>query len=108
MYAIRSYYGTPRARASQTLILPPEPDVAGMTENMASAYTSSSDGTFGITRTPLCSRLATRPASGFVITSYSIHYTKLYEKCARECPCDAISWGDKVMFNGYEMSYNFV
>jgi ferredoxin len=24
-------------------------------------------------------------------------------KCARECPCDAISWGDKVMFNGYEM-----
>jgi ferredoxin len=24
-------------------------------------------------------------------------------KCARECPCNAISWGDKVMFNGYEM-----
>jgi ferredoxin len=24
-------------------------------------------------------------------------------KCARECPCDAISWGDSVMFNGYEM-----
>ena len=24
-------------------------------------------------------------------------------KCARECPCDAISWGPKVMFNGYEM-----
>lgn len=24
-------------------------------------------------------------------------------KCARECPCDAISFGDKVMFNGYEM-----
>lgn len=24
-------------------------------------------------------------------------------KCARECPCDAISWGSKVMFNGYEM-----
>lgn len=24
-------------------------------------------------------------------------------KCARECPCDAISWGKKVMFNGYEM-----
>ncbi|MBN07718.1 MAG: Fe-S protein [Rhodospirillaceae bacterium] len=24
-------------------------------------------------------------------------------KCARECPCDSISWGDKVMFNGYEM-----
>ena len=24
-------------------------------------------------------------------------------KCARECPCDAISWGDKKMFNGYEM-----
>ncbi len=24
-------------------------------------------------------------------------------KCARECPCDAISYGDKVMFNGYEM-----
>ncbi|SLN27168.1 hypothetical protein [Oceanibacterium hippocampi] len=24
-------------------------------------------------------------------------------KCARECPCDAIFWGDKVMFNGYEM-----
>ncbi|MDP6690967.1 MAG: reductive dehalogenase domain-containing protein, partial [Alphaproteobacteria bacterium] len=23
-------------------------------------------------------------------------------KCARECPCDAISWGDKIMFNGYE------
>jgi len=24
-------------------------------------------------------------------------------KCARECPCDAIPWGDKVMFNAYEM-----
>ena len=24
-------------------------------------------------------------------------------KCARECPTDSISWGDKVMFNGYEM-----
>ncbi len=24
-------------------------------------------------------------------------------KCARECPCDAIPAGDKVMFNGYEM-----
>jgi reductive dehalogenase len=24
-------------------------------------------------------------------------------KCARECPCDAIAWGDKVMFNGYEI-----
>ena len=24
-------------------------------------------------------------------------------KCARECPCSAISLGDKVMFNGYEM-----
>ena len=24
-------------------------------------------------------------------------------KCARECPCDAIPWGDSVMFNGYEM-----
>ena len=23
--------------------------------------------------------------------------------CARECPCDAITFGDKVMFNGYEM-----
>lgn len=25
------------------------------------------------------------------------------QKCARNCPCDAISWGDKVMYNGYEM-----
>ncbi|GMR17310.1 MAG: hypothetical protein BMS9Abin32_387 [Gammaproteobacteria bacterium] len=24
-------------------------------------------------------------------------------KCARECPSDSISWGDKVMFNGYEI-----
>lgn len=24
-------------------------------------------------------------------------------KCARECPCGAISFGDKVMFNGYEI-----
>ena len=24
-------------------------------------------------------------------------------KCARECPCDAIPFGDKVMFNGYEI-----
>lgn len=24
-------------------------------------------------------------------------------KCARECPCDAIPYGPKVMFNGYEM-----
>lgn len=23
-------------------------------------------------------------------------------KCARECPCGAIPWGDKVMYNGYE------
>ncbi len=23
-------------------------------------------------------------------------------KCARECPCDAIPWGDKIIFNGYE------
>ena len=25
------------------------------------------------------------------------------QKCARECPCDAIPHGDKVMFNGYEI-----
>ena len=25
------------------------------------------------------------------------------QKCARECPCDAIPLGDKVMFNGYEI-----
>jgi len=24
-------------------------------------------------------------------------------KCARECPCGAIEFGDKIMFNGYEM-----
>lgn len=24
-------------------------------------------------------------------------------KCARECPCDAIPFGDKIMFNGYEI-----
>ena len=24
-------------------------------------------------------------------------------KCARECPCDAITWGDKSIFNGYEI-----
>ena len=24
-------------------------------------------------------------------------------KCARECPCQAIPFGDKIMFNGYEM-----
>jgi len=24
-------------------------------------------------------------------------------KCARECPCNAIPFGDKIMFNGYEM-----
>ena len=24
-------------------------------------------------------------------------------KCARECPCDAIPWGDKTVFNGYEI-----
>ncbi|MDP6708871.1 MAG: reductive dehalogenase domain-containing protein, partial [Alphaproteobacteria bacterium] len=23
-------------------------------------------------------------------------------KCARECPCDAIPWGEKIVFNGYE------
>jgi len=31
------------------------------------------------------------------------HFCSKCYKCARECPCDAISWGDKVMFNGYEM-----
>ncbi len=25
------------------------------------------------------------------------------KKCARECPCDAIPLGDKIMFNGYEI-----
>ena len=25
------------------------------------------------------------------------------QKCARECPCTAIPFGDKIMFNGYEM-----
>ncbi len=25
------------------------------------------------------------------------------QKCARECPCDAIPYGDKVVFNGYEI-----
>ena len=24
-------------------------------------------------------------------------------KCANECPCNAISFGDKIMYNGYEM-----
>ena len=24
-------------------------------------------------------------------------------KCARECPCDAIPYGDKILFNGYEI-----
>ena len=24
-------------------------------------------------------------------------------KCARECPCDAIPWGEPVVYNGYEM-----
>ncbi len=27
----------------------------------------------------------------------------LCRKCARECPCNAIPFGDKVMFNGYEI-----
>jgi ferredoxin len=27
----------------------------------------------------------------------------LCQKCARECPCNAIPFGDKVMFNGYEI-----
>jgi ferredoxin len=31
------------------------------------------------------------------------HFCSNCWKCARECPCDAITWGDKVMFNGYEM-----
>ncbi|MBT6273357.1 MAG: Fe-S protein, partial [Chromatiales bacterium] len=30
-------------------------------------------------------------------------FCKSCYKCARECPCDAISLGDKVMFNGYEI-----
>jgi ferredoxin len=31
------------------------------------------------------------------------HFCENCLKCARECPCDAIPFGDKVMFNGYEM-----
>ena len=31
------------------------------------------------------------------------HFCSSCYKCARECPCDAISFGDKVMFNGYEI-----
>lgn len=31
------------------------------------------------------------------------HFCELCRKCARECPAGAISYGDKVMFNGYEM-----
>lgn len=30
-------------------------------------------------------------------------FCQVCKKCARECPCSAISFGDKVMFNGYEM-----
>ena len=31
------------------------------------------------------------------------HFCENCYKCARECPCDAIPWGDKIMFNGYEI-----
>lgn len=31
------------------------------------------------------------------------HFCSNCLKCARECPCDAIPFGDKVVFNGYEM-----
>jgi reductive dehalogenase len=31
------------------------------------------------------------------------HLCGVCRKCARECPCDAIPYGDKVMFNGYEI-----
>jgi len=31
------------------------------------------------------------------------HFCSHCQKCARECPCEAIPVGDKVMFNGYEM-----
>lgn len=31
------------------------------------------------------------------------HYCEQCNKCARECPCDAIPFGPKVMFNGYEI-----
>jgi len=31
------------------------------------------------------------------------YFCKHCLKCARECPCAAISFGDKVMFNGYEI-----
>ena len=31
------------------------------------------------------------------------HFCSNCRKCARECPCDAIPWGGKVMFNAYEM-----
>ncbi|MBI3452034.1 MAG: Fe-S protein [Rhodospirillales bacterium] len=30
-------------------------------------------------------------------------FCNLCLKCARECPCDAIPFGDKTMFNGYEI-----
>jgi len=30
-------------------------------------------------------------------------FCKKCQKCARECPCTAIPFGDKIMFNGYEM-----
>lgn len=29
-------------------------------------------------------------------------FCSMCNKCARECPCDAIPFGDKVIFNGYE------
>ena len=31
------------------------------------------------------------------------HFCSRCLKCARECPCSAISFGDKLMFNGYEI-----
>ena len=31
------------------------------------------------------------------------YFCSMCRKCARECPCDAIPWGDKIMFNGYEI-----
>lgn len=30
------------------------------------------------------------------------YFCQSCRKCARECPCDAIPFGDKIMFNGYE------
>ena len=81
MYAIRSYY---EYRKLQREIVAAENNIKSLDKETKDLGTSTT-------------RALNNVGDNFVITSYSIHYTKLYEKSAKE-------QADKDMANGTEVN----